>query len=95
VKLFLTTLLFLMVFRHADAKVCPGSTPARSDDGPYSSYTVPNLIAHSIERIVDDQGSVTEILLLNPKIFGLDAENAILTASLHVIVDDVVDLPQI
>lgn len=94
-RLLLTTLLVLSALRQADAQVCAGLFSPSPDEGPYSSYTVPNLIAHNIERINHDQRDVSEIHLVNPRIFGLDAENAILTASLHAINGGAFDIPQI
>ncbi|MEN7342989.1 MAG: hypothetical protein AAAFM81_08590 [Pseudomonadota bacterium] len=52
---------------------------------PELSYTPANLIAHTVARLKRNQCNVAEIRLVNVKLFGIDAENALLTGNFDVI----------
>ena len=57
-------------------------------DGHGITYTPLNLIAHSCERLVDDQESLVEIQIVRPKAHGLDEKSAIVYGNYYVIPDE-------
>ncbi len=71
---------------------------AEHSDGRAASsltYTPLNLIAHSIERLQHNQSALAEIRLVNFKLFGLDTNNALLTANFEAITDRARNVPQV
>ena len=54
-------------------------------DSPDISYTAMNLIGHSIERLVHDQGEVAEVRIFRPKVYGLDENSALVYGNFHAI----------
>lgn len=58
----------------------PTSTPCQT-----VRYSTSQLLFHACERLIHDQRTVLEVDIVNPKLFGIDPDNAVLYGNFHVI----------
>ncbi|MEM1262753.1 MAG: hypothetical protein AAGH76_10185 [Pseudomonadota bacterium] len=68
----------------------------RSNDGaPELAYRPAHLVAHSIARLKRNQCDLAHIKITGPRVFGLDRDNALVTANFDAIFKHAPNVPQI
>ena len=93
-KMYLRTVILLSIVSAASTQVLGENDhePCQSLD---YSYSPANLIAHTIARLKQDQCDLADISLVNLKLFGFDANNALLTGNFEAISDKNRNAPQV
>lgn len=78
--------IFLIVFVLSSIQtIAVGDTPLGLQPPSTLTFTPENLLAHNIARLKRDQCDSAEIRLVNLKLFGIDAANALLTGNFDVV----------